>query len=160
MLAVVLLSALAALSWQVGWFGGGNGPLAVADVPSELPARGVQLENEAIVLRPWTTARSRAMAADQAIAAARHFSSHPNLPATALKAEVTIRGGWPMRATPSPSQRTPPHHERVWLVTFTSPTPINIETDGIRRFYVTQFSEALDPVTGKFEFGFETPVSS
>lgn len=170
-LFAVLLGALGAVSWQVGWFGGGSGPLAVAQVPSALPARGVQLENGAIVLTPWTTTLGRAMSADQAIAAARHLPGSPGsrppipgllaelhtaLPATALKVKISLPGGWPPGSTAISDSRTI-HSGPVWLVTFTSPKPIDASGGALVPFYVTQFSEALNPVTGKLVLGFETP---
>lgn len=158
-IAIVLLAAMAAVSWQVGWFGGGNGPLPVAHVPTSLPSSGVQLEHGQIVLRRGATAHRGSMSAIQAIAAARR---HPSftwmrsvevaLPATALKAELTVRNDGPMGSAGGPNH--PIHHVPVWLVTFTSSRPVNLESDGISQYYVTQFSEALDPVTGRTVIGF------
>jgi len=165
MLAVVLLAALAAVSWQVGWLGGGNGPLLVAQVPTSLPSRGVQVEDGQIVLRRWATAHRGAMSAIQAIAAARRHPSFTwmrsveiSFPATALKADITVRNRGPMGSARPRGPDRPLHHVPVWLVTFTSPRPVNLENDGIRQYYVTQFSEAIDPVTGKSVIGFTSAV--
>lgn len=169
-----LLGALAVVAWQVGWFGGGNGPLAVAQVPSTLPARGVQLEDGAIVLTPWTIPAGRAMSADQAIAAVRHLPGLPGsrppipgvlaelrtaLPATALKAEISLPSGWPPGSTAIGPVRTF-EHIPVWLVTFTSPKPVDASGGALLPFYVTQFTEAVNPVTGNIVLGFETPVAA
>lgn len=153
--AVVLLGALAAASWQTGLVLGSDSPLAVTEVPSTLPDRGVQLEDGSIVLTPWTAAPGRAMSAAQAIAAANATSGHRTLPATALKVEVTTPNGWPMGSFGATAPSA--DHTRVWLVTYTSPKPIDASGGDLIPFYVTQFSEALNPVTGKAVFGFETP---
>ena len=75
-----------------------------------------------------------------------------SFPATALKAEITVRNNGPMGTAGGPGH--PLHHVPVWLVTFTSPRPVNLENDGVRYYPVTQFSEAVDPVTGKSVIGF------
>lgn len=155
--AVVLLGALAAVSWRTGWIAlGSDSPPAVIQVPSRLPTHGVQLEDGAIVLTPWAKAPRGAMSAAQAVAAARAVSSHRALPVTVLKVELTTPNvGLPGTFGYPPSSTI--DHVPVWLVTYTSPKPIDASGGGLLPFYVTQFSEAVDAASGKFVFGFETP---
>lgn len=166
-----VFGALAAVAWQVGWLGGGNGPVSVAQVPPKLPAGGVELEGGAVVLKPWRTSPTRAISAEQAIAAVRHFAAvgdpystpgllgdlRTHLPVTALKAVITLPHGWPPGST-AISDAPTIGPVRVWLVTFTSPKPIDV--GALVPLYVSQFSEAVNPVTGDLVLGFETPVSS
>jgi hypothetical protein len=174
-MASATLGALAVVSWQFDWFGsGGSSLLAVAQIPPRLPNQGVQLDGGAIVLTPWTTAPSGAMSGDQAIAAVRHLadlrrrgSDPPGLlaelraalPATALKVEISLPGRWPPGSTQIRRAHTI-NRLPVWLVTFTSSKPIDASGGALTPFYVTQFSEAVNPVTGRVVFGFETPAGS
>jgi hypothetical protein len=140
---VVVLAALAAVGWGTAWFGlRSNGPVAVAQVPSTLPSRGVDLVSARVVLTPWKRVSPHAMPASEAIAKARRISNHRHLAVSAIKAELT-------------DYRF--DHVPVWLVTYTSPKPINVNTDGLTDFYVTQFSVAVRPVTGKLVESFDTP---
>jgi hypothetical protein len=170
LLAVVLLGVVGAASWGAGCSGpasdgaASDEPLAVTQVPSRLPDRGVQLEDGDIVLTPWAIAPHRAMSADRAITAARFVSGHRALPVTALKAELTTAIDVPDAPLPGPTyiirERDGPdgmEHVPVWLVTYTSPKPIDVGVRGAAD-YVTQFSEAVNPVTGKYVWGFETPL--
>lgn len=173
LLAAGLVGALAVVSWQLGWLGRGSAePLPVAQVPSELPTGGVQLEHGAVVLTRWTTTPTGAMPADQAIAVVRRIStrrdsaSTPGLlaalrtsfPATALPVEITLPGEWPPGSTVIGPARSIDHIP-VWLVTFTSSRPIDASGGALFPFYVTQFSEAVNPITGRLVLGFETPAS-
>jgi hypothetical protein len=143
-----VLGALAITSWQVGWFGHGSrtGPTPVTEVPSSLPAAGVSLQADDIVLTPLRRAPHGAMSADQAIAAARHFADKHPFPATALEADLTFPG--------TIHSRNPIDHTPVWLVTFTSPKPVNVGTVGTS--YVKHFSVALNATSGAFVRGFFT----
>ena len=155
---VALLVVLAAVGWGTGWFGlKSEGPLAVTQVPSTLPARGVQLDDGYIVLRRWKNAPPQAISAGAAIAAARRSSPHPDLAVNALKAAVSVPNGWPIGSIEGSLRSRTVGHMPVWLVTYTSPRPIDASGGGLIPFYVTQFSEAIDPVSGKLLFGFETP---
>jgi hypothetical protein len=157
MVAAVLLGALATMSAQAGWLGAASAdvsPTPVAQVPSSLPAGGVQIQNQDIVLTPPTSTPSGAMSADQAIAAARVFATKP-FPATALEAELTLPGSLPTSPSAAGSD-TATDHVPVWLVTFTSPTPIDVSA-GFAAVYVTHYSVAVNPVTGAFVLGFFTP---
>jgi hypothetical protein len=162
-LVVVLLGALAATSWQVGWLGSGAAradvsPMPVAQVPSSLPAGGVQIQNQGIELTPWASAPSGAMSADQAIAAARVFANAQPFPATALEADVTLPGSIPSSPSAAGSY-SPVDHVPAWVVTFTSSTPIDVGQGGpgAPAVNVTHYSVAVNPVTGAFVLGFFTP---
>jgi hypothetical protein len=164
-LTLAVLGALAVASWQIGWLGPGNGaaradvsPTPVTEVPSSLPAGGVQLQDGDIVLTPWASTPSGAMSADEAIAAARVFAdSHP-YPATALQADLTQPGSIPPSQGAAGSYNTV-DHVPVWVVTFTSPTPTDVGQGGpgSSPVYVTHYSVAVDAGTGKFVLGFFEP---
>ena len=160
-IAAVVLGALA-VSWQAGWVGLGStaahagvSPMPATEVPSSLPAGGVQLAHGGIVLTPWASTPSGAMSEDQAIAAARVFNS-ASMPATALEADLTIPGSIPSSPMPAGSY-TAIDRVPVWLVTFTSPTARNVSMGGGAPLYVTHRSVAVNAVSGAFVLGFFTP---
>jgi hypothetical protein len=96
------------------------------------------------------------MSADDAITAARVIDDNATgFPAAALQAELTLRGSIPSSpndaGSHSPIDRVP-----VWLVTFTSPKPVDVSA-GLAPVYVTHDSVAIDPASGEFVLGFYTP---
>ncbi len=82
-----------------------------------------------------------------------------HLPVTTLKAVITLPHGWPPGSTAISDARTI-GPIRMWLVTFTSPKPIDESGGPAVPLYVSQFSEGVSPVTGGLVLGFETPASS
>jgi hypothetical protein len=164
-LIVIPLGVFLGASWQIGWLGSVSAaparadisPMPVTQVPSTLPAGGVELQNQ-IVLTPWVSAPSGAMSSDQAITAARVFANAHPYPATALEADVTLPGSIPP-PTASPGSYSPIDHVRAWVVTFTSPTPTNVAQGGpgTPAIDVTHYSVAVNAVTGAFVLGFFTP---
>ena len=167
---VILVGAFVATGAHVGWLGirgatahADVSPTPVNQVPDSLPPGGVQLHDGDIVLTPWALAASsakskaqitNAMSSDQAIAAARVFATKP-FPATALRAELTLPGSIAPTASAAASFHTV-DHVPVWLVTFTSPTPVNVGLGDVP-INVTHYTIAVDPVSGKYILGFYTP---
>lgn len=159
----VLLAAFGAMSWHVGWIGNGaaradTSPMPVAQVPTSLPAGGVVIQNQGIALSPWASAPSGAMTSDQAITAARSFANAQPFPATALEADVTLQGSIPSSPSAAGTYNSI-DQVPVWVVTFTSATPINVGQGGpgAPAVNVTHYSVALNATTGAFVLGFFTP---
>jgi hypothetical protein len=104
-----------------------------------------------MLLRPWTSTPASAMSKTQAIAAALRYANKATAyPRRALKAVLTRPGRIPRCS----HNRAPP----VWVVTFTSPQPVNVAVGGVgspsRPLYVTHYSVAMNAVTGKMVLGF------
>jgi hypothetical protein len=127
-------------------------PTPVTEIPSKLPSGGVALADGSIVLTPWTSTQRSAMSAHGAIAAALVFANKAKTYMRhALKAELTMPGTIPRRPSLARSYSTK-DHVPVWVVTFTSPKPIDVGTAGT--LYVTHYSVAVNAVSGKFVLGF------
>jgi hypothetical protein len=149
--AVGVIGVLVALGvWRTagGESGAGHAtsPVPTAEVPSVLPARGVRVED--VVLKPWAAQPSGAMTMSQAINAARPYANAHHFQAKALRAAVRLRG----------STITSRDGVISWVVTFTSPKPIDVGQGpaGSPPDYVTHFSVALNAVTRKFVLAFFT----
>lgn len=104
-----------------------------------------------MLLRPWTSTPVGAMSKSQAIAAALRFADRAAAyPRQALRAVLTRPG----RVPPCSHIHAPPD----WVVTFTSPKPVNVSVGGVgmrsRPLYVTHYSVAMNAVTGKMVLGF------
>jgi len=141
---------------------GRDGPLPVTQVPTALSSGGVYVNNQ-VVLEPLRAPPSGAMTRSAAIRAARPHANTHHFAAKALEASVTLPGSIPPPGTPSGSW-SPISHVPAWVVTFTSPTPVDVSVGNGRAnapsgaaLLVTHYSVVLNATTGKFVLGFFTP---
>jgi hypothetical protein len=94
------------------------------------------------------------MSEAQALAAALVFADHAKAyPRRALRAELTQPGRPKPCARLARSTGYRDHAPRVWVVTFTSPKPVDV-SQGRAPVYVTHYSVAVNAVTGTFVLGF------
>jgi hypothetical protein len=146
------LAAIAALAFAVSGCAAshnastqGARPRIHAEVPTVLPRGGVNVNNQAL-LTAITLPPARALSAAEAIKAARHIDNAHPFPARALEARATLIGSPRIRRVPA------------WVVTFTSPKPVNVAVGGPGSppLFMSHNSIVLDVVTGKMLFGFFT----
>jgi hypothetical protein len=154
---VVLLAALAAVSWQAGWFGRRItvpkkvSPRRVSEIPSTLPRGGVKVAG--VVLRPLTSAPSGSLSAKQAIAKALQFTDRSkHYPVTAIEADMSLPGSSLTIPRRLGTSYTGKSRIPVWVVTLTYPHPEDVGVAAPS--FATHQSVAVDAVTGKFVRGF------
>lgn len=130
----------------------------VEEVPSTVSGTGVNVNNQ-VVLTP-VTSNSGYMTATDAVTRARGYVDAQQFAATSLLANVTLPASVPPSGSPVPF--TTVQDVPAWIVTFTSPQPVNVAqggdfpAGGSPQIFVTHFSIALDATSGRFLLGFFT----
>lgn len=140
------------------------GTQMTTQVPDILPAGGVTLTNNRIVLRPLSQAQTHALAQtgstyltkEQAIAAARKYADAQPFKAKAQLVSMTALDSIPPQGYTGKAHSI--KDKVVWLVTFTSDTPLPVGAGRKSQnpLMVTHYHVALDPATGSFVRGFFT----
>jgi hypothetical protein len=137
-------------------------PPLVTQVPSRIPAGGVNV-NDQVTLMPPVGRATLLKSSNEAIYAARKFGN-PKLPQTTLLCTFTDPGSIPPPDSPVPFLTI--QDRLAWVITFTSPKPVDVEV-GVAApeagatavpagLYATHFNVVLDANTGKFLRGFFT----
>jgi hypothetical protein len=158
---IPLLAVAAALGLIPAVTSAQGGPAAVTEVPSSIPTSGVFV-NHQVQLFPTTTAPT--ISESQAIALARQYVTNP-LPATAVLAQVTVPDTLPPPGSTIPWRSV--NDVLAWVVTFTSPQPVNVNVAGYvpipggsqspsPPLYMSHLSIVINATTGSFEEGFFT----
>ncbi|HTX69323.1 MAG TPA: hypothetical protein VMH50_09270 [Thermoleophilia bacterium] len=167
-IVVALAGGLALLSHPRTAEAIATAPIALADVPSTIPASGASVDGGFILLKPHTaTASESLLSQEQALQMARdqvNGDNAPEIAATAVLADVTISPTLPF-AGDDPSSYANIQGRPSWIVTFTSPEPFDcyqgmVPLEGTTAespvFMVTHSNAVLDAQTGQFLWGFYT----
>lgn len=133
--------------------------LVATEVPPALPAQGVDI-NHQIVLEPTNAVPT--VSQSKAIALARKLVNARPFPASALLSRLTVPSTIPPAGTHIPFRTI--RHRLAWIVTFTSPAPVNVAQGGVfpasvgkaKVLWATHYSIAIDARTGQFLVGFFT----
>jgi len=141
-------------------------PTLMTEVPSALPPNGVSIHYHDFVeatLRPLANPKVR-LTCEQAIAIARHYDDN-TFPVTALLVSFTDPNTiWtPEFPASDKSALATIQNVPAWVVTFTSPKPVNVAVGGYFAHWtppvvlVTHDSLVINAQTGAFVRGFFTP---
>lgn len=147
-------------------------PPTVRNIPDVIPAGGIRVKD--IILMPPGD-EAPAITHDQAVVLGRALDSAQPFPVTAVLARVTIPGTIPFPGqedgtwnpiTGTINRSNPIQNLLAWVVTFTSPTPVDVSMGGPYRpnssqpprpILATHHTILFDAQTGEFRGGFFTP---
>ncbi len=133
----------------------------VDTMPTTIPAQGIALLGGTFILKPLTPTQQLQVVVTQnsAITTAQTFSPVKSQ-TSALLVSFTDISTLPL---PGESQqpKNPIQDKPVWLVTFTSPTPLYLPRPAHQtastNYLLYHVEEAIDAHSGKFLIGFYTP---
>ncbi len=154
---VILVAPLIWKSRAEGSSSGLVGPIAVTEIPTYIPERGVDINTQGVLL-PSRLTDVAGVDRGQALEAASEDASTGN-PPTALLARVTVPGTIPPPDSPVPFRTI--EDRLAWVITFTSGKPVVVghstpsapDADLLK---VTHYSVVLDAQTARFLIGFYT----
>jgi hypothetical protein len=127
-----------------------EGPPLVQEVPSRIPAVGVNINDQVVLSPPSNT--TGAMSDLEALYAARRSAKAEDFPPAAVLAVVTVPGTIPPPDSPVPFRTI---QDRLsWVITVTSSQPQRVGSG--QGFLASHYSVIIDAYTGEFLLGFYT----
>ena len=146
-----------------------SSPVLATEVPSTLPAAGVDINHQVTLIPP--TVAAPPISASKALAIARTYANAQPFPARVLAANVTVPETVASAATATapPGSRQSIHSRSIdnvpsWVIAFTSSKPTTVAQGGYfpnakvpaRIQTASHFSVVINANTGQFVVGFFT----